>query len=349
MPQSRYLILATGIVLFALLLGFWWVPASVRKIETDIAARSDVALRAIDRAARAAVSGQQVTLSGEVGSDAQRDMLLQRIESLVGVTRVHDQLSVSAASAVPDNYTFEAVRGAAEVLLTGFVVNDAQRASVVGLARQAFAPTRVVDRLESAPGAPPGFDALIKLGLSHLASLDSGSFRFSGDSAQLSGVAPDPGKMLEIESAFAGLDDGRVSLATRLSVRRADAARRQACQTSFDRIMNANSIGFAIGSAIISPDSFPLLDAVASTAKDCADVNVEVRGHTDSAGNAQSNRRLSALRAQAVVDYLVREGVDPDKLSARGLGAEVPVASNDTPAGRAANRRIEFSVLDVPR
>ena len=79
------------------------------------------------------------------------------------------------------------------------------------------------------------------------------------------------------------------------------------------------------------------------------DVAVEVRGHTDAMGDPQANQRLSERRAVAVVDYMVADGVDADGLTSSGLGETLPVQPNDTPAGRAANRRIEFVVLESAR
>jgi outer membrane protein OmpA-like peptidoglycan-associated protein len=71
---------------------------------------------------------------------------------------------------------------------------------------------------------------------------------------------------------------------------------------------------------------------------------VEVGGYTDNWGNPDSNKALSLLRANAVVDFLVREGVASSKLKAVGYGQERPIATNRTPAGRRLNRRVEFRI-----
>jgi OOP family OmpA-OmpF porin len=75
---------------------------------------------------------------------------------------------------------------------------------------------------------------------------------------------------------------------------------------------------------------------------------VRVEGHTDNAGNAEANMRLSQERAQACVDYLVRRGVAADRLYAQGFGQERPLGSNDTPEGREQNRRVEFHMEAPP-
>ena len=71
---------------------------------------------------------------------------------------------------------------------------------------------------------------------------------------------------------------------------------------------------------------------------------VEVIGHTDALGNRPGNISLSLARAQAVKAYLVGKGLPPERLQTSGMGPDQPVAGNDTEAGRARNRRIEFRV-----
>lgn len=75
---------------------------------------------------------------------------------------------------------------------------------------------------------------------------------------------------------------------------------------------------------------------------------VNVEGHTDATGDAGANRRLSEARAAAVRAALIVEGVDPLWLGSRGFGSQRPVASNETAAGRAANRRVEIRVSKQP-
>ncbi|MFM9940139.1 MAG: OmpA family protein [Hyphomicrobiaceae bacterium] len=101
---------------------------------------------------------------------------------------------------------------------------------------------------------------------------------------------------------------------------------------------------FDTARATIAQQSYPTLNRIAETANRCPEVRIEVQGHTDSEGAPDRNQRLSERRAQAVVDYLVRAGVRPERLAAVGLGQDRPVAPNDTPENKARNRRIEFTV-----
>ena len=74
------------------------------------------------------------------------------------------------------------------------------------------------------------------------------------------------------------------------------------------------------------------------------DVQIEISGHTDNVGSQQSNQVLSLKRAQAVRNWLVQKGMASNRMKTVGKGQNEPVASNETDAGRAENRRIEFYV-----
>ena len=87
-----------------------------------------------------------------------------------------------------------------------------------------------------------------------------------------------------------------------------------------------------------------MLDALTMAAKRCVGVRIEVRGHTDDTGDAESDRKLSEARAAAVVAYMTGLGLPAARVSARGYGGAKPLAANDTEEGRAKNRRIEFAM-----
>lgn len=93
----------------------------------------------------------------------------------------------------------------------------------------------------------------------------------------------------------------------------------------------------------VKPESAPTLAELADLLRADASLRLEVVGHTDARGSAQYNAELSLRRARNVVATLVAgQGIDPARLRARGAGADEPVDSNDTEAGRAKNRRVEL-------
>jgi outer membrane protein OmpA-like peptidoglycan-associated protein len=74
-------------------------------------------------------------------------------------------------------------------------------------------------------------------------------------------------------------------------------------------------------------------------------IRVEITGHTDNTGSVSFNMDLSEKRASQVVDYLISRGVSPERIIAKGYGATISVADNNTEEGKAKNRRTELKVL----
>lgn len=74
--------------------------------------------------------------------------------------------------------------------------------------------------------------------------------------------------------------------------------------------------------------------------------HVRVEGHTDNIGSADYNKKLSAQRAQSVVQWLANHGIAKERLTAQGMGKEQPMVPNDSDANRAINRRVEFHIED---
>ncbi|NNH35550.1 OmpA family protein [Acinetobacter sp. NIPH 2377] len=111
--------------------------------------------------------------------------------------------------------------------------------------------------------------------------------------------------------------------------------------------LNMQIINFDTASSNIPDANKSILDQAAALIKRASQVHLTVKGHTDAMGDATANKALSQKRAQAVVDYLVKQGVDPAQLQAVGYGSEQPVADNATAEGQFKNRRIEFEVLNT--
>lgn len=103
-------------------------------------------------------------------------------------------------------------------------------------------------------------------------------------------------------------------------------------------------ITFDTDKDVIKPEFYGPLDRVAETLRKYPQSYIDVIGHTDSQGDASYNQGLSERRARAVQSYLAARGVNQARMVAYGQGETQPVASNDTPEGRAANRRVELRI-----
>ncbi len=121
---------------------------------------------------------------------------------------------------------------------------------------------------------------------------------------------------------------------------------RQLATISEGKIVIVETVYFKLDKAIIEKRSFKLLENVAAVLAGHSAIRVRIEGHTDSQGNAAHNKDLSQRRAEAVRTFLVAHGIDAARLDAVGYGPERPVADNKTTKGRAANRRVEFVIVD---
>ena len=107
-----------------------------------------------------------------------------------------------------------------------------------------------------------------------------------------------------------------------------------------------SDISFDTGRAEIKANMRPVLDSFAASLINNPATTVNIIGHTDNSGSDAINNPLSVNRAASTRDYLVRQGVPVNRISIDGHGASQPIVSNDTPANRARNRRVEIFVAE---
>jgi outer membrane protein OmpA-like peptidoglycan-associated protein len=107
-----------------------------------------------------------------------------------------------------------------------------------------------------------------------------------------------------------------------------------------------DNILFEFDKAYLKRESLDILDKLVKIMKGDPSLRVEVRGHTDSTGDSGYNQKLSERRADAVAEYMIKNGISPERLRSTGFGETRPLSSNDTAEGRGRNRRTEFFFLE---
>lgn len=108
--------------------------------------------------------------------------------------------------------------------------------------------------------------------------------------------------------------------------------------------LNENTVNFDFNSSNLTSIAKGNLDKLVTVLKNNPDTNINMYGYTDSIGSDAVNLKLSGQRAGAVKNYFIANGISSSRLFSEGLGKANPVASNDTDAGRAKNRRVEFAI-----
>lgn len=104
------------------------------------------------------------------------------------------------------------------------------------------------------------------------------------------------------------------------------------------------AVQFDLGRATLRPESFGILNQIADIMSEYPQYNLRISGHTDNIGSASNNQRLSEQRARSCFEYLASRGVSTSRMSFVGYGESRPIDTNETPQGRANNRRVEFNL-----
>ena len=109
-------------------------------------------------------------------------------------------------------------------------------------------------------------------------------------------------------------------------------------------VITLSDVLFVFNQSELTPTAKSQLDALMSKFEDADVVSIKVVGHTDSVGSDAYNQALSERRASSVAEYLLSQGVAPNKVTSEGRGESQPIASNETEEGRAKNRRVELHI-----
>ncbi|MFH1216010.1 MAG: OmpA family protein [Pseudomonadota bacterium] len=141
------------------------------------------------------------------------------------------------------------------------------------------------------------------------------------------------------------MDNQERDMRTALAESEAASVRREGDLLS---VMFKSDMTFAVGSAVVNPGLYGELDRIATIMGQYPQTLIRVEGHTDSTGSEEYNLNLSKRRAQAVGDLLFQRNVDRSRVELVGYGESLPIASNDTEAGRQMNRRVGIKIAPTP-
>ena len=148
----------------------------------------------------------------------------------------------------------------------------------------------------------------------------------------------------ETEARKAALERQRQELSRRLEAALSQVASTRSTARGF--IVDLPEILFDSGKATLKPEANVTIAKLAGILLLMPELNLRIEGHTDSTGSADFNLQLSRQRAEAVRDFIAKQGVAPDRMVAQGYGPTRPVADNGTAEGRARNRRVEIVVAE---
>ena len=287
------------------------------------------------------LSDTKVSLSGIARDLGGREAISAALKNLP------EGFSVAANDVRAPPYIFQAYKDpvALTLTLTGYVPDNNVHAALVAAAGRKFFGEKIVDNLKASVGAPAGFANAVVPALGALSRLSTGTLVVSDREVKLSGDALYEAAGNQIRAGLGKDFPQGWQFKPEISVKPAAApVDATVCQQLFAELLGKVRIRFESGKADIAADSAGLLDRLIETALRCPNANIEIAGHTDSDGDEAANQTLSEKRAQSVTDYLVKAGLAANRFMPVGYGASQPIAGNDTEAGKAQNRRIDFVV-----
>jgi OmpA-OmpF porin, OOP family len=229
--------------------------------------------------------------------------------------------------------------GAPPVIVSGTVPDDATKVAVLQKLDNLYGASRIVDHLAVGGVVTPANWGHFVAGMigPDLKQVSRGQVSVHGDAITIRGDVPDEAVRQQVLSSLSQSFDSHYAITQSLKVV-------QSKQAALDQTLANRTIQFESGSAVLTPQGMQILDQMAATIRKLDNPFIQIIGNTDDVGNRTANIQLSLMRAEAVKTYLVGKGVPAANLSVSGQGPDNPVASNDTEAGRARNRRIDFKI-----
>ncbi len=227
------------------------------------------------------------------------------------------------------------------VVAEGLVPDEATRADVLRRLRLAYPETPVIDRIEvGSADTPANWSRYISQAIgANLRHIQAGELLVEGNSVKLTGKVRNEAIRDAVSTDLKSAFNQTYRVTSMLAID--DGATDQAV---LDGALGAQTISFESGSAVLTPTGMAVLDQMATAIAKVGTSVLDIIGHTDAAGDRQTNILLSMARADAVKAYLVSKGIAAERLVVSGRGPDQPIADNATTLGRSRNRRIEFTI-----
>lgn len=237
-----------------------------------------------------------------------------------------------------------------QIQLRGRINDPEFRKLADSFAKSRFGSENVYTAARVVPNLPTDWPTRVIAGLEGLGYLDNGAVTVTPDAVSISGRSGNADASDSIARLFVDkLGDGATFEVDVAYVEALDPVALlptpEECAARIVDITTDAKITFEPGSATINESALPIMDMIADALSDCDDLRLEVQGHTDSQGREEMNLALSQARAESVLNELRARRVLTSGFIAQGYGETQPIAENDTEAGREANRRIAFQLI----
>ncbi|MGH1464409.1 MAG: OmpA family protein [Cognatishimia sp.] len=299
------------------------------------------------------ISDADISLVAAEGTEATLfdKVVAQTEKALPEVFALHAVLPVVQADGEVDLPEFIATLSPEGLMqMRGKLGSDLSSETIGSYAKARFGSENIYDAIRVTETMPQGWPNRVMTGLDALSTLHHGAVTVTADLIQVSGKSghQDVGaKISQLLSKRLG-ETQQFSLEVAYDERLDPLANIPTPEECVARIQAAQSdvkISFEPGSGTLDAAAEPIMNAIAEILEDCGELPLEIQGHTDSQGRESMNLALSQNRAQSVLAALRDRRILTSAFTANGYGEVNPIADNKTEAGREANRRIEFVLI----
>ncbi len=328
----------------------WWGASKTEVIEQDIAQRTSDAIVESLPDAKVEVRGRDVRVFGETDSDEFRRHASQVVNAVWGVRASRNDVQVAALTVeeeVDNGFGFNATYDSTLLKLSGRVDTVAAMNTLKSM------PERLPPGLQFENTTELGSDVLtfspekLETGIATLTQLKRGELSIDDEKFELTGIADNQTRIDQIRKQIKTSEPILKPLEVVLNIE-VDPNRRlsEACKKSFGAAMENNLVHYVTARHNIREQYRDSLRFIANTAIEC-DARVLIEGHADEVGKENYNQGLSVRRADTAREFLIEKGVPESRIEAFGYGEFRPVASNETPEGKAKNRRVEIHIQHI--
>ena len=328
--------LIPAVLLTALLGVVYWVGATIftDRIQNDITERTNEAVAQVNPDVDLSVDGRDVTLTGLVNTEHERERATETVDSVWGVRASRSLLEVR------DGYDFNATHSRDQGLhIDGTVDSD----EAVSHLRQAIDPVVPSGSVETNGRPMIRSPEKLALGAGALLMLNKGGLKIDEDQFVLTGEAEDDQIKAAIENNLANQQNviDPLNLITEIDVANNMT---QACRSMLEAVANNGTILFAVDSAVVVDDFHNVVESHANLLGTCPGILL-VEAHADHDGSENYNLELSKRRANAVADAIAFAGAGSERIQVFAYGETRPVASNESRSDKTYNRRVNIQYV----
>lgn len=327
--------LIPAVILCTLLGIVYWVGATMftDRIQNDITERSTAAISPFKPNVGLTVDGRDVTLTGLVNTEQQKQQASKTVDSVWGVRASQNLLAVRPP------YNFHATNNASGMVISG----EVDKPDAVDYMKNAISP--VVPLGVVSTNARPIINSgqKLALGAGALLQLNEGRLEIDEQRLLLTGDAEDETVKQSIEGNLRNNQNliDPLLIVTDINVVNAMT---QACRTMLNSVIDRDTVLFEVDSNIINERYKSAISAYAELLQTCPGI-VLVEAHADQDGSENYNQNLSQSRARSVVTSLLEHGIAEDRIQSFSYGETRPIASNESVHDKSYNRRVELEYV----